>query len=136
MLADLAFFGIKSLPVSNVPHDIGPASRYPNVLHRRNGALHVRLWIHHSAPDPQVRNKFTLLNFFDDWDVSFDCRFSWLRLMFAVPEIIVASTLSLVMENVAVCSMWFGEWYNFYIVEKESDQGFDEEKRQSGIEVV
>ncbi len=50
-------------------------------------------------------------------------RFSWVRLLFIVPEIVVSSTLSIVVENLAVCTMYFGDWYEFYIVEKEADGG-------------
>jgi len=35
--------------------------------------------------------------------------------------VIISSTLSIIVENVAVCTMWFGDWYDFYIVEKESE---------------
>lgn len=48
-------------------------------------------------------------------------RYSWFRLLLAIPEIIVSSTLSIVVENMAVFTMWFGDWYDFYIVEKELD---------------
>ena len=44
---------------------------------------------------------------------------SWLRLVLVIPEILVASTVSLVAENLAVILMWFGDWYSFYIVQKE-----------------
>ena len=46
-------------------------------------------------------------------------RMSWLRILFAIPEVMVASTVSLVAENLAVILMWFGDWYSFYIVQKE-----------------
>ena len=44
---------------------------------------------------------------------------SWWRLLLVIPEILVASTVSLVAENLAVILMWFGDWYSFYIVQKE-----------------
>ena len=31
----------------------------------------------------------------------------------------MASTISVVAENLAVVLMWFGNWYSFYIVQKE-----------------
>ncbi len=37
------------------------------------------------------------------------------------PEILLASVLSICAENLAVMTMWFGNWYEFYIVQKESD---------------
>lgn len=48
-------------------------------------------------------------------------RYSWLRLLFVLPEIILATLLSICAENFAVLTMWVGDWYDFYIVEKESD---------------
>jgi len=48
-------------------------------------------------------------------------RYSFVRKLVAIPEIIVASLVSIVVENLAVCSMWFGDWYDFYIVQKETD---------------
>jgi hypothetical protein len=48
-------------------------------------------------------------------------RYSWLRLLAVIPEIILASIMSIVAENCAVVTMWFGNWYEFYIVQKESD---------------
>eukprot|EP00088_Acartia_fossae_P068071 TRINITY_DN8564_c0_g2_i2.p1 TRINITY_DN8564_c0_g2~~TRINITY_DN8564_c0_g2_i2.p1 ORF type:complete len:472 (+),score=66.19 TRINITY_DN8564_c0_g2_i2:49-1464(+) len=47
-------------------------------------------------------------------------RYSWIRSVFSVLEIIIASTLSIVVENLAVISMWGGDWYDFYIVEKDN----------------
>merc|ERR1712029_1102699 len=46
-------------------------------------------------------------------------RMSWPRILFAIPEGMVASTVSLIAENMAVILMWFGDWYSFYIVQKE-----------------
>jgi len=46
-------------------------------------------------------------------------RMSWFRLALSIPEILIASTISLVAENLAVILMWFGNWYTFYIVQKE-----------------
>ena len=51
---------------------------------------------------------------------------SWLRLVLAAPEVLVASAVSLVAENLAVILMWFGDWYAFYIVQKEV-QGMDDD---------
>ena len=38
-----------------------------------------------------------------------------------VPEIFIASIVSIVCENVAVLTMWFGSWEHFYIVQKETE---------------
>jgi len=46
-------------------------------------------------------------------------RYSWLKTILSVAEIALASTLSIVVENLAVVSMWGGDWYDFYIVEKD-----------------
>jgi len=48
-------------------------------------------------------------------------RYSWLKSCLSVIEIALASTLSIVVENLAVVSMWGGDWYDFYIVEKDND---------------
>jgi len=48
-------------------------------------------------------------------------RFSKVRTLFSILEIILASTLSIIVENCAVICMWGGDWYDFYIVEKEND---------------
>ena len=48
-------------------------------------------------------------------------RYSYLKLILVIPEIILASVTSLILENVAVILMWFGNWYEFYIVQKESE---------------
>ena len=42
-----------------------------------------------------------------------------------MPEIIIASTVSVVLENIAVITMWFGNWYGFYIVQKEVESDSD-----------
>ena len=55
-------------------------------------------------------------------------RYSWLRLALVLPEIVLSSVLSIVVENLAVCSMWFGDWYDFYIVEKELDEDLANKK--------
>lgn len=60
------------------------------------------------------------LIFFYSFDIF--CRYSWARLMLAVPEIIISSVLSILVENFAVYMMWFGDWYDFYIVEKEEEE--------------
>ena len=45
---------------------------------------------------------------------------------------------SIVCENLAVISMWGGDWYDFYIVEKENDPSPDSEdpETQKLVEVV
>ena len=45
---------------------------------------------------------------------------------------------SIVCENLAVISMWGGDWYDFYIVEKENDPSPDAEdpETQKLVEVV
>jgi len=48
-------------------------------------------------------------------------RFSKIRMVLSVFEIILASTLSIIVENCAVICMWGGDWYDFYIVEKENE---------------
>ena len=53
-----------------------------------------------------------------NWNV-FHFRSSWVRILFIFPEILVASTVSVILENIAVLTMWFGNWYDFYIVQKE-----------------
>ena len=86
-------------------------------------------------------------------------RFSYLRILLSFFEIILASTLrykeninfakllyhfyiyhsfSIVCENLAVISMWGGDWYDFYIVEKENDPSPDTEdsETQKLVEVV
>lgn len=54
-------------------------------------------------------------------------RSSWLRILIMMPEIIIASTVSVVLENIAVITMWFGNWYGFYIVQKEVESDPDVE---------
>ena len=54
-------------------------------------------------------------------------RSSWLRMVMIMPEIIIASTVSVVLENIAVITMWFGNWYGFYIVQKEVESDPDVE---------
>lgn len=56
-------------------------------------------------------------------------RYSWARLVFAVPEIVLSSVLSICVENLAVFTIWFGDWYDFYIVEKETDEERGNTKR-------
>ena len=41
--------------------------------------------------------------------------------IFVIPEIILASIMSIICEHIAVMTMWFGNWYEFYIVQKETD---------------
>ena len=50
-------------------------------------------------------------------------RYSWLRMLFIIPELVLSTTLSIIVENTAVCTLYFGDWYEFYIVEKEADGG-------------
>ena len=47
--------------------------------------------------------------------------------MLIIPEILIASTVSVVLENIAVVTMWFGNWYSFYIVQKEVESDLDVE---------
>jgi len=54
-------------------------------------------------------------------------RYSWIRSVLSVAEIFLASTLSIVVENLAVISMWGGDWYDFYIVEKDNQSETSEE---------
>lgn len=54
-------------------------------------------------------------------------RYSWWRRLLSVLEIATASVLSILVENCAVLSMWGGDWYDFYIVEKETDADKDKE---------
>ena len=44
------------------------------------------------------------------------------RKILMVPEILVASTVSIICENVAVITLWFGSWSHFYIVQKETEE--------------
>ena len=37
-------------------------------------------------------------------------RYSWPRLLLVVPEIVLSTALSIVVENCAVFAMWFGRW--------------------------
>ena len=37
-------------------------------------------------------------------------RYSWPRLLLVVPEIVLSTMLSIVVENCAVFAMWFGRW--------------------------
>jgi len=55
-------------------------------------------------------------------------RYSWLKSALSVIEIALASTLSIVVENLAVVSMWGGDWYDFYIVEKDNDTDQEDEQ--------
>jgi len=48
-------------------------------------------------------------------------RYSYIRIFLSFFEIILASTLSIVAENCAVIFMWGGDWYDFYIVEKDNE---------------
>ena len=44
------------------------------------------------------------------------------RKILMVPEILVASTASIICENIAVVTLWFGSWSHFYIVQKETEE--------------
>ena len=49
-------------------------------------------------------------------------RFSILRIIFVIPEIILASIVSIICEHIAVVWMWLDKsWYDFYIVKKETE---------------
>lgn len=52
-------------------------------------------------------------------------RSSWLRMLLIIPEIVIASTVCVILENIAVVTMWFGNWYSFYIVQKEVEGDYD-----------
>lgn len=62
-------------------------------------------------------------------------RFSYLRILMSVFEIILASTLSIICENLAVISMWGGDWYDFYIVEKDNSDS-EESESQKLVEII
>jgi len=63
-------------------------------------------------------------------------RSSWARILFIMPEILIASTVSVVLENIAVLTMWFGNWYDFYIVQKEVESDdTDVEAEAAGAKV-
>ena len=62
-------------------------------------------------------------------------RSSWLRMVLIMPEIIIASTVSVVLENIAVITMWFGNWYGFYIVQKEVESDPDVESDVPKIKI-
>ena len=48
-----------------------------------------------------------------------------LKQLLMIPEIFIASIFSIVCENVAVLTMWFGSWEHFYIVQKETESDQD-----------
>ena len=52
-----------------------------------------------------------------------------------MPEIIIASTVSVILENIAVITMWFGNWYGFYIVQKEVESDPDVESDVPKIKI-
>lgn len=54
-------------------------------------------------------------------------RYSYIRIFLSIFEIFLASTLSIVAENCAVIFMWGGDWYDFYIVEKDNEADEDVE---------
>jgi hypothetical protein len=54
--------------------------------------------------------------------------------LLVIPEIVLSSALSIVVENCAVCTMWFGDWYDFYIVEKEADDDDSDDVEAAAIE--
>ena len=56
-----------------------------------------------------------------------------------LPEIAISSFLSVIVECTAVCTMWFGDWYDFYIVEKEVDEETDlkgNKKKADAVNIV
>ncbi|TRY73453.1 hypothetical protein TCAL_07901 [Tigriopus californicus] len=57
-------------------------------------------------------------------------RYSWIRLLLVVPEIVISSGVSIIAENCAVCTMWVGDWYDFYIVDKELEEFEEIEESQ------
>merc|ERR1712029_167276 len=46
-------------------------------------------------------------------------RFSYLRILMSVFEIVLASTLSIICENLAVISMWGGDWSLLHCGERQ-----------------
>ena len=62
-------------------------------------------------------------------------RSSWSRIIFILPEILIASTVSVILENIAVITMWFGNWYDFYIVQKEVESDSDVEADSANVEI-
>ena len=46
-------------------------------------------------------------------------------MLLIIPEIVIASTVCVILENIAVVMMWFGNWYGFYIVQKEVEGDSD-----------
>jgi len=63
-------------------------------------------------------------------------RYSYIRMLLSIIEIVLASTLSIICENLAVISMWGGDWYEFYIVEKENEPEDQDSDTAKLIEVV
>lgn len=62
-------------------------------------------------------------------------RFSFLRLLFVIPELILASIVSIICEHIAVMTMWFGNWYEFYIVQKETEETDQQENEKEAIKM-
>ena len=62
-------------------------------------------------------------------------RFSFLRLLFVIPELILASIVSIICEHIAVMTMWFGNWYEFYIVQKETEETDQQEHEKGAIKM-
>ena len=62
-------------------------------------------------------------------------RFSFLRILFVIPEIIIASIVSIICEHIAVFWMWKDKsWYEFYIVKKETEDSENENDTSSKID--
>ena len=92
----------------------------------------IRLWI---IPDIMVHftGAMALYLYFFGFVMQHNIRrFSILRLIFVIPEVIFASIVSIVCEHIAVFTMWFGNWYDFYIVQKEVDfEGSSDTKKMA-----
>ena len=43
--------------------------------------------------------------------------------------------MSVVLENIAVITMWFGNWYDFYIVQKEVESDSDVETDSANVKI-
>ncbi len=59
--------------------------------------------------------------------------------MITIPEIVVANTLSIALELCAIFTMWFGDWYDFYIVEKEledSESSLEKPETRRLVDIV
>ena len=63
-------------------------------------------------------------------------RYSWLRLLLVPHEIALSNALSICLEISAVLTMWFGDWYDFYIVQKEVDEEDEDEEKEDKKRLV